>query len=205
MPEWKYWAQFVKHGRSTFRLDTRAYLQAVRQVRPEDVVLGAVVAKNPGSAKASDDESTEIQPIDLANDRLIPNVRSFVQKAYDKAGLPAPRRGYIQVLNLFYLCDKEFTRAIRALANVSAPLFDPAEFRAFPWVWYAWGEFEERKARFIERFSGLESASHSYFDQHQQKVVRGVPGRGSFARHPQGLKSAPIIEHLASLIGSAAN
>jgi hypothetical protein len=115
-----YWAQFQQHGDHLFRMDTRIYLVDVAECRPGDSAIGAVVAKNPGSARPGDTTSPRLHPIRLSNDRLIPTVRSFVRRAYDEAGVAIPSRGYIQVLNLYYLCEKNSTTAIRKIERTTS-------------------------------------------------------------------------------------
>ncbi len=199
-----YWARFVNGGSNgIFRLDTRVYLHDVARCMATDFAIGAVVAKNPGSARPSDVGARALQPIALENDKLIPTVRSLVAKSYREAQRSPPKNGYIQVLNLFYLCDKQFNRAIRAATQMVNPRIDPAETKPFPWVMYLWGEFENRKARFIRRFSELDSQNHFYFDKNLDDIVCDVPGDGSFAKHTQGLNHEPVVQHLASLITSA--
>jgi hypothetical protein len=200
IPLHPYWARFVPCQSRLFRFDTRVYLRGVPKCRSTDTVIGAVVAKNPGSARPSDSQSRALQPIELANDRLIPTVRSFVLKAYRMAGVAASRNAYIQVLNLFYLCEKDFGCAIRGIGSMVNPPADPAESNVFPWIMYLWGKYECRKAHFIRRFSRLDSENHFYVDKNLNQIVRGIPGRDSFARHTQGLKLEPVVAHLASLL-----
>lgn len=197
-----YWAKFERDdsGR-TFRLDTRVYLTDVAKCSTKDPLIGAVVAKNPGSAQPSG-SARLLQPIQLANDKLIPTVRSIVMKAYEEADCKSARRGYIQVLNLFYLCDNKYTQALREMSHISKPPTDPAEDRCFPWVFYLWGEYDQHKAPYIDRFTDLNADAHFYFDKLRDVVVSGVPGKTSFAKHTQGLVQEPVIDHLAQLLNS---
>jgi hypothetical protein len=197
-----YWAQFVKHGEDLFRLDTRIYLAEVAECRPGDQLVGAVVAKNPGSARPRDVNSTGLHPITLKNDKLIPTVRSFVRKAYQAAGVEFPVRGYVQVLNLFYLCDKDYKAAIRKIARIADAPIDPSEQEEFPWIMYLWGDSHRSKAPHIIRFRDIASDHHFYLDQNLQMIVEGVPGNDSFARHTQGMDLDLVIAHLATLIGA---
>ena len=194
-----YWARFASYEGHLFRLDTRIYLEDVPRCKPTDHAVGAVVGKNPGSARPSTD-SSELQAIALTNDKLLPTVRSFVRKSYQDAGVEVPPCGYVQVLNLFYLCDEKYSRAIRTLGRVAAPPTDQAEGRVFPWTMYLWGEFDDDKAQHISRFRNLNSNHHFYFDKNDDQLVSAIPGEGSFAKHTQGLKLAPVVTHLASLL-----
>jgi len=67
---------------------------------------------------------------------------------------------------------------------------------------YLWGRFDSRKARFIDGFLEIHSRNHFYFDPNLNQPVCAIPNDNSFAKHTQGLKSAPIIAQLASLIES---
>jgi hypothetical protein len=196
----KYWARFVRRSDHTFRLDTRIYLQDVDRCRTDDPVVGAVVAKNPGSAKPSNTTTRRLQPLNLANDRLIPTVRSMVNRAYAAADSSPPPAGFIQVLNLFYLCDKDFRQATRTITQIARPPRDKAEARTFPWIMYLWGKHEPATAGFMRRFRHLDSTQHFYFDNNRNTLICDVPAEGSFARHTQGLKLQPVINHLASLL-----
>jgi len=195
-----YWAKFVSHGSNLFRLDTRIYLQPVAKCGPGDQPIGAVVGKNPGSARPSDVTTRTLHKLTLANDKLLPTVRSIVVKAYSKAGIEPPDGGYVQVLNLFYLCDKGFDRAMRAIGRIDKPPSDESESKHFPWIMYLWGEYHDAKASYIDRFEKLDSDRHFYFDKNRDRIVPSVPNRGSFAKHTQGLVLEPVIKHLASLI-----
>lgn len=196
-----YWAKFKRHesGR-IFRFETRVYLSDIPKCTSTDPVIGAVIAKNPGSAQPSAGAPRTIQPIQLANDRLLPTVRSIVRKAYRGAKTDAPQRGYIQVLNLFYLCDNDFKHAIREISRIDNPPIDPAESKRFPWVFYLWGDYTHNKAQFIQRFTDLDARHHFYFDKNDTIVVPGVPVEKSFAKHTQGLNQKPIIEHMADFL-----
>jgi len=61
-----YWARFVNgDSNSILRLDTRVYVRDVNSCRTTDIAIGAVVAKNPGSARPSDVGLRTLQPITL--------------------------------------------------------------------------------------------------------------------------------------------
>ena len=47
----RYRAIFRSEGDETFRLDTRVYLKEINEPQDSDICVGAVVGKNPGSAK----------------------------------------------------------------------------------------------------------------------------------------------------------
>lgn len=195
-----YWAKFVKYGSNLFRLDTRIYLQPIAKCGPGDQPIGAVVGKNPGSARPTDARTEALHELALANDKLLPTVRSIVSRAYSKAGIEPPDGGFVQVLNLFYLCDKGFGRAMRTIGRIPKPPSDKSEARHFPWIMYLWGEYDDAKAPYMVRFGRLDSDRHFYFDKNRDRIAPSVPTRGSFAKHTQGMVLEPVIKHLASLI-----
>jgi len=195
-----YWAKFVTNGHNLFRFDTRIYLHPVERCKPNDQPIGAVVGKNPGSARPSDAANEKLHELELANDKLLPTVRSIVARAYSKAGIEPPDGGYVQVLNLFYLCDKRFGHAMRTIGRIPKLPSDKSEARHFPWIMYLWGERDDAKAPYMVRFGRLDSDRHFYFDKNRNRVVPSAPNRGSFAKHTQGMVLEPVIKHLASLI-----
>ena len=101
-----YWANFKEIDGNLFRFDTRIYLNNITEPQVGDKCIGAVVGKNPGSAISR--ESTVIDAlveIELAGDKLLPNVRSIILKSFPEI----KRSQYVQVLNLFYLCEKNIS------------------------------------------------------------------------------------------------
>lgn len=60
-----YWAIFQKVRSNVFRYDTRIYLESLDEPNDDDICIGAVVGKNPGSAKANNINSTSLQQIRL--------------------------------------------------------------------------------------------------------------------------------------------
>jgi hypothetical protein len=200
-----FWAEFKQIDGATFRFDTRIYLKPVLSVDVHDRAIGALVGKNPGSAKATGAEPG-IQPIALDGDRLLPTVRSVVVKAYEQANVAIPDRGYIQVLNLFYLCDPDLRRAIATLKRSVAAVKPAAlphchtEALYFPWVWYVWGNSAEALNGYKDRFARIRSDHHFYFDNRLGCVVPEAATRHSFARHTQGFKHDLIVPFIAGLI-----
>ena len=115
-----YWAKFQSVGGETFRLDTRIYLNEINEPQENDICVGAIVGKNPGSAKATINSET-LQPINLNRDNLLPTVRNIVLKSYNNSLQNLPEDGYIQILNLFYLCNPDLKKAISAIQNYEKP------------------------------------------------------------------------------------
>jgi len=153
------------------------------------------VGKNPGSAKAGNPSTLSLQKIRLDGDKLLPTVRNIVLKAYTAAGKQPPRGSYIQVLNIFYLCDPVLSRAINSINRHTNLAVCQTETQSFPWVWYVWGNENPLLSEFKTRFSGLNTKVHFYFDKNEDVVVSATPGLKSFAKHTQGLKQEKIIAY----------
>lgn len=197
-----YWARFSSRSGEIFRFDTRIYLHAVEAPKKADPCLGAIVGKNPGKAKPSK-SMRGMQSIALDGDKLLPTVRSIVSKAYESAKSFAPVRGYIQVLNLFYLCDHESPRATRTItAMAKPPKLCESEKRKFPWVWYAWGGPSRKLDHYKMRFANIEATRHFFLDYHLGRVTRRQPRVSEFAKHTQGLTQAPVIHAIAKFIAA---
>jgi hypothetical protein len=199
-----FWACFESIGDHLFRFDTRVYLNSVASCHADDPIIGAIVAKNPGSAKPDNPHLTGLQSVALANDKLLPTVRGIVAKSFDKAGQIWPERGFVQVFNLFYLCDKDAGRARRIALQLDLPTC-PNETRKTPWLWYAWGEMGSQLPELSTRFARLHAANRFYFDKQLNEVRTGHPTNISFPKHTQGLLQVPVIAHLAVLLGSTSH
>ena len=190
-----YWAKFLFVNGETFRIDTRIYLKDIN-----DPCVGAIIGKNPGSAKPFG-LSGQLQPINLDNDKLLPTVRNIIKKAYLVAQVPLPDRGFIQVLNLFYLCNKTVFDAIAAIKKVAEPPRCNSECGVFPWAWYVWGGSSDLKS-FKKHFPKINANYHFYFDNSDKKVKDWMPNCYEFARHTQGLKQEYVIPHIAKIIAN---
>ena len=196
-----FWAKFIDSEENTYRMDTRIYLNAVNAPGEADVCVGAVIGKNPGSAQASL-QSDDLQPISLDGDKLLPTVRNIVLKSYREVGMSPPVNSYVQVLNLFYLCDPNLDSAISSMMVNKSPLTCPSEDQNFHWVWYVWGGESEYLDSLKSRFSNLKSDDHFYYDSRRSELCKRPAQSGDFAKHTQGLKHEYIIPHLSSLIAA---
>lgn len=194
-----YWADFKNVSNDVFRLDTRIFLSKVQKPSDSDVCVGAVVGKNPGSAKKSEARQG-MQTIDLGGDKLLPTVRNVILKAYGEADRTPPPGAYIQVFNLFYLCDKNLGRAIEAFKVSSGPDQCGSEHKPIPWVWYVWGRAAKNLDSYKRRFLSLETNKHFFFDGKAKEFAHRMPDESDFARHTQGLKHAFVVPHIADVI-----
>ena len=200
MPHY-FWAEFVEIEKDVFRFDTRIYLNPIDNVKGNDIRLGSVVGKNPGSAK-SIAVGNGIQPIELYGDKLLLSVRNIVKKSYKQAGVAIPDNGYIQVLNLFYLCDPDLGQATTKIKAIKHPRICQTENQEFPWVWYVWGASSETLNPYKRRFAQLNSCNHFYFDKSLSKVIKMPASETAFAKHTQGLKHEFVVPHIAGLVNN---
>ena len=197
----QFWAKFLSTDGETFRLDTRIYLNDIDAPRNNDLCVGAIVGKNPGSAKGST-SSSELQPIELDGDKLLPTVRNIITKAYLEANTPLPERGYVQVLNLFYLCNPNLSQAIATIKRFFKPPLCKSEVAAFPWVWYVWGDESADLNPYKKRFSEVNTNHHFFFDNHAKKVKNQTPSHHEFAKHTQVLRHEYVVPHIAQIIAN---
>ncbi|HMO83438.1 MAG TPA: hypothetical protein PKC18_00815 [Lacipirellulaceae bacterium] len=194
-----YWARFAGDPARMFRFDTRVYFADVTTPRRDDPAVGAIVAKNPGKAKPSDLDRRGMQAIRLDGDKLLPTVRGMVGRAFIQARREWPERGYVQVFNLFYLCNENLAQARAALGNGRIRTCS-RELRPYPWLWYAWGESGAMMPDFAARFADLAADRRFYFDKIKGKIRNGHPARNAFPKHTQGLVQAPVVRRIARLL-----
>src|SRR5262245_54815932 len=133
-----FYADFLQVGRDWFRYDTRIYLNGQPQSQSQGHCIAAVVGKNPGSARQG--MGAGWQPLKLNGDQMLPFVRKRFIEAFAQASLAIPNLAYVQVLNLFYLCDKELEGALRRYGCITSPRYCTTENLEFRIVWFAWGD-----------------------------------------------------------------
>lgn len=205
-----YWARFEEippRSGNWFRFDTRIYLDDMTNPKDNDMCIGAVVGKNPGAALPSNSNILVLQPIALGKDKLLPTVRNRVLDAYKALNAPLPDRAYIQVLNLFYLCDPNLDAAIKAADNFQKMHGDlppdPAEEKGFPWIWFVWGGDDKFLNPFKDRFRrgnpkpvflGKTSMPGQY------QGVYDFPPDDVLARHTQGVSSTQIVDAISEVM-----
>ncbi|AGA68217.1 hypothetical protein Desdi_0689 [Desulfitobacterium dichloroeliminans LMG P-21439] len=195
-----YWARFRKIDNHTFRFDTRIYLKEVSNPSDDDLCIGAIVGKNPGSAKPSSNSDNGLQEIALDKDNLLPNVRKIMLKAYRHCNKRIENRSYIQVLNLMYLCDKDLKQAIRRINAFPDQLICECENKEFPFIWYVWGNDDKSLNPFKGRFSKIYATKHFYFDNSAKNVIEKAPSFSDSARHTQGLNHDFVVPYISNLI-----
>ncbi len=194
-----YYARFEKISGHLFRFDTRIYIANQHETDP-GLCIAAIVGKNPGSAMPQ--MRGVLSPLSLTNDKMLPSVRNRFTAAYDLAGLPVPKNAYVQVWNLFYLCDANLASACLTFSRiVDPPICDDTELNETPKVvWFAWGKSVPRLDVFKSRFRERSYDNAFYFNKNTQSVHRGVPADQDFAKHPQGLPALPVVQHIAEVV-----
>lgn len=195
-----FWASFEKIDENIYRYDTRIYLSDIESINSNDLCIAAVVGINPGSAKANDIYTLGLQKINLDGDKLLPTVRNIFLKAYNEAKEEIPKNGYIQVLNLFYLCDENKEEAIRKINNLSEFKTDKLENKEFNLIWYLWGQEDERINFLKNRFKNINSKHHIFYNQIEKQISFNKPDIKSFARHTRGLAHSLIVPSIASIL-----
>ncbi|GAB5407098.1 MAG: hypothetical protein Aurels2KO_53290 [Aureliella sp.] len=193
-----FFAQFERHERRLFRLDTRIYLHDDVSPSSDDQCVAAVIAKNPGSAVPT--KLGKLTRLTLDGDKLLPTVRNRFIDAYSIAKLDIPTGAFVRVWNLLYLCNPTLTKAIAEFATVSKPVWCKTEKNAPPIVWFAWGPPKAKLDEYKQRFLSTAFDTVFYFDMDSEKVVAKRPALSSRVKHTQGMPKAPINKHLAALI-----
>jgi hypothetical protein len=201
-----YWACFKNENGNIFRFDTRIYFQPIDKPSDKDKCICAVIGMNPGSAKPKNMKSNEIQEIVIGKDKTLPNIKSIFFKAYGKTNFDGAHK-YIQVLNLFYLCNEKASVAkSQAINNISKYLSEsyicPSEKNKFNFIFYAWGltkGIDEYKTRFIDKNNSL-SDYYIWFDKEKGEIKTTLPNKNDNVKHPIGLPHGKIIFPIKNLI-----
>jgi hypothetical protein len=195
-----FWAEFQKDKQAVFRIDIRIYFDEISFPDRNDICIGAIVGKNPGSAKASYLNRPGLQPILLDGDKLLPTVRNIVVKAYRLKGENPNHPSYIQVLNLFYLCEPNLSAAIK-MSNVIPDLkICHSETKNFPWVWYGWGGENKMLSKHKLRFKRIKTNHSFFYDKNIGSIESRQPSTADFAKHTQGLKHDKVVPYIANLL-----
>ena len=197
-----YWAQFKDINGATFRLNTRVYLQPIAEPLSTDVCIGAFIGKNPGSAKPTNPKTSTLQRIQLGNDKLLPTIRNIMIKAYNVAGKEIIPNSYIQVLNLFYLCDPLLNQAKRRIQEfLPDPPIDSSENNKFPFVFYTWGGPNDGINSYKNRFiKNIRTNNHIWFDYKAKKTNVTKPSEIDYVKHILGLRHDNILPQIAAII-----
>ena len=202
-----YWANFRSIDGHTLRFDTRIYLADMTDPKDTDVCICAVVGKNPGAALPRNPSVCGLQPINLGNDKLLPTVQNRVLDAYKTLNKKPPDRAYIQVLNLFYLCDQKLDAAIKAadeFQKTHGKLPEElAEKKHFPWMWFVWGGDDKFLNQFKDRFRRDKTKPVFLGKTSMPGQYQGIydfPADDVLARHTQGASSKQIVDAICEIM-----
>jgi len=194
-----YWARFRVFRGYRFRFDTRIYLIPTDTPTDQDQSLGCIIGKNPGSASPAK-RRRNLTPLTLNGDKFLPTVLSILRQAYVKAGVVPPPGAYVQVLNLFYLCNRDLGQAKRAIASLPRIPSCPEENQPYTWAWFAWGGTDRLLDPLKTRFAGLRSDRSFYYSRDRACVIKNRPGLQDLAKHTQGMPQTDVVAHLARLV-----
>ena len=195
-----YWAKFEEIEKNNFRFDTRVYLNSIKNPSDNDICIGAIVGKNPGSAIPSNNKSNDFQEIDLDGDQLLPNIKSIFLKAYKLSNKTINENAYIQVLNLMYVCDKELSQAINKIKNYPNPQICVTEEKYFPFLWYVWGNDNKNLNMYKDRFYHLNAGTHFYLNTKTEGIIDKATDFKDSARHTQGLSHDLVVPYISKII-----
>ena len=159
--------------------------------------VGAIVAKNPGSAKSR--QLSVLAPLDLDGDKMLPSVRNRFIDAYKQAEKALPFNSYVQVWNLFYLCSPDLGTACATIRGFDNPPQCLSENNEQKVIWFAWGDNDSFLNPFKSRFLVARPGSF-YYNPRLKLIVSREPLVTDFAKHPQGLPAKPVVDHLACVL-----
>jgi hypothetical protein len=191
-----YYARFETVADHMFRFDTRIYL-GEHDSHQSGECVGAIIGKNPGSAKPT--QFGILAPLELNGDKMLPSVRNRFIAAYEQTGNHIPANAFVQVWNLFYLCNPNLGEACSKISNFASPPQCPSENNEPKVVWFAWGGNDGRLNPFKLRFTSCQRPSF-YYNHQSRAVVSHTPSAHDFAKHPQGMPAIPVINYLASVL-----
>ena len=191
-----YWAKFENHNENLYRFDTRIYLEKINEILENDECIGAIVGKNPGSAIPENSILGEFCKIELNNDKLLPTIRNIIIKSNPQT----EGRKYIQVLNLFYLCNPDLSEAIKDYENRPNPKICNTENHKFPWIWFMWGGQNKKLTEKKIRFKNIQTEKQFYLNNKTKNVIEDFPEDKICAKHTQGMQHALVIPYLERIM-----
>ncbi len=190
-----YYALFEDRDGRRFRFDTRVYLCDCEDHKQDDgkgICLGAFVGLNPGSAEPfrESDVGTWTR---ICADGTLRLIRCCFLGA---AGEEAPQQhAFVQVWNLFYLCDPESKRAVPAARKLGPPRPCPREGAVNPKVvWFGWGRSPRWTENREEHFIGMNHENGVYYENKNGSPKLGKLEARGFAGHPARKPKAAELE-----------
>lgn len=206
-----YFAEFVplnpnaRAGPPWLRYNTRIYIDPIIQPSNADRPIASIVAINPGSAMPpSAYVAGTLAPLILGQDKTLSRIlNAFINAINDRKNRDpyTPNGNYIQVFNLFYLCNPDLGQALNQLAN-HGPFFDPNERCLVEPVWFAWGASDKQLNPLKQRFLTINPRRCLYWDCHQEKPIKLIPSLTTTATHPRRVSTLNtcFISSLADLL-----
>jgi hypothetical protein len=184
-------------GPTNIRKDTRVYFVHGKYKKNKGRCVGIIWMCNPGN------QLPVARTVRWAPwIRLDPTMR-FVIQILDEAqrilagqGLAAKKGDYVQVLNLFYVCNSYL---VSARQQFSSSNYRECPVPSAKFTWLAWGQ--NNNPKLLPRPQILSGLRRPFFyDPNQKKVVPGVPRAPAYPVHPtarmqkrfQGYKDAVV-------------
>lgn len=130
----------------------------------------------------------------------MPNIKSILDKGYQRAKKPNPKNSYVQMLNLFYICDRNLNQAIKKIGVHPNPIICGTEAKNFPFLWYVWGGDNKKLNFYKSRILNIKSDKHFYLDTNTNKVISVAPRLSDSARHTQGMKHNLIVPFISTIL-----
>lgn len=194
-----YWATFKRNNDNFYRYDTRIYFEPINQIEYNDICIGAVVGKNPGSALPVNLIENVPCEINLSNDKLLPTLKNIFAKANPSLG----GRQYVQVLNLFYLCNPNLNDAIRDYKKNNDGPFKiscHSENKNFKWLWFLWGGKNNQLTDMKSRFREVKTEKYFFLNNADKKIHEEFPDNNICAKHTQGMSHDLVIPYLKEIL-----
>lgn len=192
-----YYARFENIHGHIFRFDTRVYL-GEHDIKEPGICVGAVIGKNPGSAKPT--RLGILSTLQLDGDKLLPTVYNRFCDAYEGAHRRISRNAYVQIWNLFYLCNPTLSSACKAIGDIPNPKFCLSERNRPRVTLFVWGGDSRRLNPFKERFLLRKYDGAFFYRKADNAVIRRMPTIDEKAQHTQGMPEDPIVAHLARVL-----
>ena len=197
----EYVARFEVIKGHRFRFDTRIYLESF-DPKANGMCVGAIIGKNPGSAVSR--ELNQLLPLELNGDKMLPTVGNRFLEGYRRVKKPIPPNAFVQVWNLFYVCDPDLGEALGKALKVASELSSlpvcSSEKDAVAVVWYGWGDNDPTLNPYKSRFLGKKYKNQFFYNPHSRAIVQWAPAVSEFAKHTQGMPSEPVTQYLATVL-----
>ena len=121
-------------------------------------------------------------------------------KAYKNSNYSMEKK-YIQVLNLFYLCNKNADVAIKEIIKYpSNDCICNKENNHFGIVFYAWGlkkGLDFFKKRLIDK---IKTNNHIWYEKEKNEIILIKPNCNDKVKHPLGLTQNILLPKLEKMI-----